>query len=408
MLLRSSHIPASLKSLIFLFLLISNVLTLTTAQAQPLKRTAQSETVVCERKTIPRFSIGTNLLHRRPIQTLQGQLPRGFGSAPASKTLQYVHDIGMHGVVLPVPIHAKSRLGATVSPGILGTQEGLGRLQRMIQDAHQEGLFVVLVPHLILDDGEWRGELGMISYGEESPLRRDKVHLSTFFREYNEAIQPIINVAEKNCVEVFSFALELKSLSSIQDTQPHFKALIKKIRKGFSGVLTYSANWDEATDVLFWDELDVISINAFYPLSSSPTDRPFHMDKRARAIQAQLMKLKNKHGRPIWFLEMGYKSTTHTARQPWVWPEALSTETKPDHQAQADAFNAMIQSFYESSAITGVFFWALPSDAAVPLSNHPYEPEYGFGYLGKPSEGLIRKFIANPPKRTQDINIRAR
>ena len=45
------------------------------------------------------------------------------------------------------------------------------------------------------------------------------------------------------------------------------RTLIAELRTLYPGLLTYSANWDEAQDVLFWDQLDLIGINAFYPLA---------------------------------------------------------------------------------------------------------------------------------------------
>ena len=46
----------------------------------------------------------------------------------------------------------------------------------------------------------------------------------------------------------------------------HWWELIANIRQSYSGQLTYAANFDNYQEVYFWDQLDLIGINAYFPL----------------------------------------------------------------------------------------------------------------------------------------------
>jgi len=47
-----------------------------------------------------------------------------------------------------------------------------------------------------------------------------------------------------------------------------WRNLVWEVRTVFSGRVTYAANFDEYTDVTWWPYLDVMGINAYFPLRS--------------------------------------------------------------------------------------------------------------------------------------------
>ena len=60
--------------------------------------------------------------------------------------------------------------------------------------------------------------------------------------------------------------------------QKSWVELIEKVRTVYSGKLTYAANYDNYQDVGFWNHLDFIGINAYFPLRN-PTDKLPPADK---------------------------------------------------------------------------------------------------------------------------------
>ena len=52
----------------------------------------------------------------------------------------------------------------------------------------------------------------------------------------------------------------------------HWRDIIKETREIFEGQLTYAANFDNYMFVDFWDDLDFMGINAYFPLRNANKD----------------------------------------------------------------------------------------------------------------------------------------
>src|SRR5437762_10251612 len=128
----------------------------------------------------------------------------------------------------------------------------------MISQAHARGLRVLLVPHLWVDMGGWRGEIDL-----GTPER-----WAQWFESYARFVTEWARVAEEGHAEMLSIGVEMKSSSATHGRE--WFDVIDRVRGVYHGLLTYSANWDEASQVVFWDRLDVAGVNAFYPLAEHP------------------------------------------------------------------------------------------------------------------------------------------
>ena len=65
---------------------------------------------------------------------------------------------------------------------------------------------------------------------------------------------------------MFSVGVELRSWVTTPRA-PRFERIIDDVRRVYRGLLTYSANWDDVDDTVVLGDVDVIGINAFYPLA---------------------------------------------------------------------------------------------------------------------------------------------
>ena len=81
--------------------------------------------------------------------------------------------------------------------------------------------------------------------------------------------------------------------------------------------LTYAANWTDYRRVPFWDALDAIGIQAYFPLTDA--DDPGLAELRAawRTRMATLRRYSDEVGRHIVFTELGYNRAHDAARRPW-------------------------------------------------------------------------------------------
>lgn len=255
-----------------------------------------------------------------------------------------------------------------------GRSDNEAAITRMVAQAHARGLRVLMIPHLWVETTGWRGE---IDPGSDEGW-------AAYQRSYQRFVGGWARVAARADVDAFSIGVECKSWSG---RFPAFwSGLIRELRALFPGLLTYSANWDEAEHVLFWEQLDLIGINAFYPLaqrSGAPYSAYLEGAKRARDAVRKLAFL---HERPVWFAEVGYTTRRDAAVEPWLWPDEMANVTY-DEDEQARALAAILETFAPEPWFAGLFIWRYYAD----LDDVSQEDAWGFSPHGKRSEQLLRR-----------------
>jgi len=137
--------------------------------------------------------------------------------------------------------------------------DGYGRQDSLyiaiIRKMRDKGLYVHLKPHLWMSEG-WRSNVSLDS----------KTEWDNWFRSYSTNMLHYAQMAETAGAELFCIGTELRS--SIMEQPKAWCELISKIKAIYSGKLTYAANWhDEYEHVTFWDELDYIGVQAYFPLT---------------------------------------------------------------------------------------------------------------------------------------------
>ncbi|MCP4499284.1 MAG: hypothetical protein GY822_04870 [Deltaproteobacteria bacterium] len=350
------------------------------------------EPSACQRKKNP-FLIGANVvdIDDSEDKNLENDGLRGYGSKKGRQVLTRLRAMGANSLVLPVDIYVEKKGAAlTFISSPLTTSKGQLRLRMMIRQAKEKELQVMLVPHLQLSDGTWRGDLSPPS-------------IEDFLEQYLVAIGPILQIAEEECADAFSFAVEFKAMATRQDVRPAFALFIAQLRNRFSGTLSYSANWDEAAYVSFWPLLDVIGINAFFPLATSIDDSEVQIRTRVRMILKDMTRLSNLHQRPLVWWEVGYKATANALVQPWAWPVDGSKEPTLDVKTQLMAYDIIFSEMKTHSIpstssplapgpLAGLHVWMIPSDLRDVVHPWRFEPESGFSILNKPSEARFSMF----------------
>lgn len=332
----------------------------------------------CTPKTLPDSTlIGANVVHH------EDDPRRGYGTQKSAVTLRRLADLGLSGVVLPVNFSVKNLHSTTVAPGKL--MQTPSALRKMIRQAKRHDLHVVVVPHLQILEGGWRGDLTPTKPGSRP---RDGWH--AFLKSYSAALRPLVQLSAEECVQTLSFAVELKSLSAQPFARAEIKPVLDEIRRIFPGNLTYSANWDEAAFVPYWDLLDIVSMNAFFPLASTSTESKDIDSLREEAVKIHRGLGAKHRAKPIWFLEVGFKSVVDTAIEPWRWPAEVP-DAVPSQRAQSLAYSAHAHALEAVDAVDAMFFWVLPSDPADRVHPYRFEDGHGFSFLDKEAENVVRK-----------------
>jgi hypothetical protein len=251
-------------------------------------------------------------------------------------------------------------------------------ITRAVAMAHAHGLHVMLVPHLWVESGDWRA---LIDPKSDANWKR-------WADSYGRFAGAWAQVAEASHVEMFSAGVELRSWVTTAHGAS-FTHLLRELRRVYHGLLTYSANWDDVDQAVVLGDVDVIGINAFYPLQDVGGASEASMVDRARAVRDKVHELSTTWRKPVLFTEIGYTTRPDPALRPWEWPDGM-THVQVDEQAQATAYRALIEPMLDEPDFVGFFVWRLyadPDDAS-------QEAPWGFSPRGKLAELVVRDAFA--------------
>ena len=252
------------------------------------------------------------------------------------------------------------------------------RVLAAIRQAHARGLKVLLVPHLWVESGGWRA---LIDPGDDAAWAR-------WAASYRGFLLAWADVAAEGGAEMLSIGVELRSWVTTARARLMLP-IIDDVRKRYPGLLTYSANWDDAADTLVFGALDVIGINAFYPLADHDGAGPSELAAGGRKVAASVEALARDLGKPVVLTEIGYTTRPDPAIKPWEWPDGMK-DVKVDEPAQAEAYAALIAPFLDARWCAGFFVWRLYADP----DDVSQEAEWGFSPRGKLAELVLHDAFA--------------
>ncbi|HET6333077.1 MAG TPA: hypothetical protein VFG30_07675 [Polyangiales bacterium] len=251
---------------------------------------------------------------------------------------------------------------------------------RLVAQARARGLSVLVVPHLWVETPNlWRGEID-----PQTPEG-----WTAYQKSYRNFILTWAKAAQQFGADAFSIGVECKSWSGRFGS--YWLQLIADVRAVFKGKLVYSANWDEAENVLFWDALDFVGINAFYPLADHDDATYTEYAQGAEHALARAGELAATVRKPLLFLEIGYTSRPNAAVKPWVWPEDMPGMTV-DEWEQARALSALIGASVTKPWFAGFFVWRYYAN----LDDVSQEPGWGFSPHAKIAERVLSSVFTTP------------
>jgi hypothetical protein len=304
----------------------------------------------------------------------------GYGSAHSAVALDEIVELGATWASI-TPFGTMDDLRDTeVCPEVeKPLAQNLVAVREVISQAQSRGLSVLVVPHVFVWSGEWRG---LIEPGSEAGWR-------AWFDSYERFVLLWATVAAETDADAFSVGVEF--LSSSQRHAWRWKDLVARVREVYRGPITYSANWDEVEHVAFWDDVDFLCLNAFQPLSDRPGAGRAELTAGARRFAAEVAEIARLHDKPFALCEMGFKKMRDPAVRPWEWPEAMDASAVDPH-AQATAYRALLAGFVPEPRFAGLFVWKYFSD---PWDWTQEEP-FGFSPRGALGEEVLREAFARP------------
>lgn len=247
-----------------------------------------------------------------------------------------------------------------------GARQYIGLLRR-------NGIQVMLKPQLWIWRGLFTGDLVMESEADWQRLEAS----------YTDFILTYAALAEETGAELFCIGTELEAFVA---ARPQFWGrLIDAVRERYSGQITYAANWDEYQRIPFWESLDFIGIDAYFPLSEDRDPTVAALREGWAPWKKAIRELAAAKARPVLFTEYGYRSVDYTARKPWL---ADRTRERVNLQAQSNAKTALFEEFWHEPWFAGGFLWKWFINH--PVSGGPLDNR--FTPQNKPAQQVIRAY----------------
>ena len=163
----------------------------------------------------------------------------------------------------------------------------------------------------------------------------------------------------------------------------YWERMIYDIRGVYNGKMTIAANFDNYNEVRFWDKLDYIGINAYFPLRTPgiSADKPKKFQKALEKSWDQtldeILEFREAAGvpnHPILFTELGYGRHSGSTLTPWqgfgfsllrnpVQDSLIIWEQQPEDPKER---NLAVLALYEAVKkkefpLAGILYWKLTS-----------------------------------------------
>ncbi len=212
----------------------------------------------------------------------------------------------------------------------------------LMQYAKENDLKVMVKPHVWVMGQGWTGDFDLETEEQWEKWEDD-------YSRYilNHAIKADSMKAEMLCIGT-EYRIPAKE-------RPEFwRGLIRQVRNVYSGEITYAANWDNFENITWWDEVDYIGVDAYFPLVDGDHPSISEIKEGWEPIKRKLAEFSTKWDKKILLTEYGFQSANGATGKHW---EVDKSENNTNLKLQADAYEATFQALENENWWAGGFFW---------------------------------------------------
>lgn len=268
---------------------------------------------------------------------------RSWGSDAMVEAMKELKTLGVNWITIHP--YAGIRNNGQVSNRMGDGSETPQWISRPIKEAHKLGLKVLMKPHIAYWGSKfsWRGEIDF----------QDKAELERFFTSYEQWIVAMAKMSKD--ADAFVVGTELDKLIH---HKARWQKMIRGVRQSFKGPLTYAANWTDFERVPFWQDLDVVGIQAYFPVldqaaaQNGMPSRAMLRDGWTR-ISKRMKAYHQATGKKICFTELGYNCSSVAPYKPWDY----ATGGKDAEAIQKLCMEEALKAIANEPAIVGSFLW---------------------------------------------------
>ena len=255
------------------------------------------------------------------------------------------------------------------------SDDGYIRRITLIRNA---GFKVFVKPHVWVDktvDRKWRSDI----------FPQNDEAWDTWKKTYKTFIFRYAVVAEKAQAEMFCIGTEFTRLAI--EKPDYWKSLIEEVKTIYSGKITYAANWyEEYEKITFWDQLDFIGIQAYFPLTQKNHPSKEELSNGWNKYLPSISSVAKQFNKKVLFTEMGYKSTADAAIEPWLWAENQEEgKLQFSKETQTNCYEVFFNTIWNKKWFAGVHLWQMRAD----FENAERYYDLDFTPQGKPALKVI-------------------
>jgi hypothetical protein len=236
--------------------------------------------------------------------------------------------------------YARIRGDGTVQFRAYDPEDPPDHLRQPIEAAHAQGLQIAITPHLAYwgSPFRWAGDIG---FSRDEDWER-------FWDTYTRWLLNLVRV----CHQADGFILGTE-IDRTLEHEERWRDLIRQVRAITRAPLTYGANWTDYRRVRFWDALDVIGIQAYFPLADSTNVSSEELTRAWQERMAELRTFAAQHNRRIVFTELGYNRSFAAPVRPWE----SRVDGREAETMQEACLRIALAAVEEEPMVAGAFLW---------------------------------------------------
>jgi hypothetical protein len=235
--------------------------------------------------------------------------------------------------------------------------------------ARARGFHVLWKPHVWVSGASWTGEIEM----------KSEADWAAWWRGYRRYVLHHALLARWAGADLFCAGVEL---SKTIGREAEWRDLIAAVRAFFPGAVTYAANWyGDLETVRFWDRLDFVSVDAYFPLAAAPGAGRAERERGAHLVAERLARASRRTAKPVLLTEVGFAAR----REAWMQPHVEGGE--PSEDDQAAAYEALFGALGRQPWLAGTFVWK-----AFSAPGGDRHGDADFRFQGRKAEGVVRKY----------------
>ncbi len=242
--------------------------------------------------------------------------------------------------------------------------------------AKARGIRVLWKPHVWVAGASWPGEIAM----------KSEADWAAWWRSYRRYVLHHALLARWAGADLFCVGVEL---SKTIGREAEWRDLIAAVRLFYPGPVTYAANWyGDLETVRFWDQLDCVGVDAYFPLAEKLGAGKAELEQGARRVAERLARASRRSNKPVLLTEVGFAAK----REAWMEPHVEGGQYSEEDQAAA--YEALLAALDHHPWLAGTFVWK-----AFSAPGSESGPEADFRFQGRKAEGVVRRYYEGEPKR---------